>query len=100
MDTFKDIIDAWPSRKELAKDCEVKVDIINKWYERDAIPAHKDVHLVECAPGHGIDLSFEKLARMRSRRKLRTNCPQLLSEPVGGNPEKPNGVAPAQHPVS
>lgn len=35
--TFRDVIDAWPTRRDFAFDVEATLAAVNKWHEKDSI---------------------------------------------------------------
>jgi DNA-binding transcriptional regulator YhcF (GntR family) len=55
------IIEKWPSQRQMARDLDVSHFAVNKWYKRDAIPSEHWRRLVEEAQKRGIYLSYEML---------------------------------------
>ena len=49
MESYRDIIDAWPSRRALAEDLGVDYETVKKWRQRDSIPAAHWPALVKAA---------------------------------------------------
>jgi len=72
MQTFTDIIDAWPSRQILAEDLQVGVTKIAVWRHRRSIPPAHWLALVEAARHRGVNgVSLEDLARIAAERAER-----------------------------
>jgi uncharacterized protein YjcR len=67
MNTFKDVIDQWPSVDDLATDLDEKPATVRKWKQRDSIPADRWALLLVAAKNRrirGIDeVKLVKLAR-------------------------------------
>ncbi len=61
------IIDRWPSRRELADDMSRPTTAIDMWAFRNAIAGKFDVALVAAAKRRGIYLTYEELAQTRHR---------------------------------
>lgn len=65
MTSYRDIIDAWPSRAVLAQDLGQKLVTVHKWYARGSIPGQFDCQILVAAPGRGVELTAEGLAELR-----------------------------------
>jgi hypothetical protein len=68
MSRFQEIIEQWPSRRELASDVGVALHVVHHWHHRGRIPGAYDAALVDAAARRGIALGFEDLAKARSHR--------------------------------
>ncbi|KII11384.1 hypothetical protein [Phaeobacter sp. S60] len=64
--SFKDIIDLWPSRKELAEDVGASLMAVHHWHGRDRIPAEYDAKLLDAACARNIPLHWRRLMDLRS----------------------------------
>jgi hypothetical protein len=65
-ESHKAIIDAWPSRADLAADMGVSYDTVKKWHQRNSIPSHWWTRLVRHAIKRDIaGVSFEVLDATR-----------------------------------
>jgi len=75
MNSFRDIITVWPTRREMALElgAGTTVDRVHKWHQRNHIPGEMDVHLVPALARRGVNVSFEQLARMRADRVSSTS---------------------------
>lgn len=65
MQSFQDIIDAFPSRRHLAEKMGVQVEAVQKWRQRNSIPPEYDLRLVDAASAAEISLGLEDIARLR-----------------------------------
>jgi predicted nucleic acid-binding protein len=68
MSRFQQIIEQWPSRRDLAEDVGVNLYAVHHWHHRNRIPANYDAALIEAASRRGIALGFEDLALARAHR--------------------------------
>lgn len=69
MKKFKDVIDSWPSRREMAEDLIVRVKRINNWHERNSIPSTHWMQIVSSADKRGIQgVTLEVLADIKNRQ--------------------------------
>lgn len=66
MKRFQEIIEQWPSRRELAEDVGVNLYAVHHWHNRGRIPARYDADLVRAAKRRKIRLDFADLALARS----------------------------------
>ncbi len=77
METFTQIIDAWPSRVVFAADCRVETGLVNQWRRRDSIPSIYWLTIVEAAIVRGIGgITYELLAQL-AHRKLKEETEYL-----------------------
>jgi hypothetical protein len=68
MQTFNEIIDAFPSAKDLASDLGEKPTLIAVWKHRDSIPVARWLEVVAAADRRGIrGVTLEALARIAAR---------------------------------
>lgn len=65
--TFRDIIELWPSPDALAGELGAKAETVRKWRQRESIPAEWWVPVIEAGKAHGKDLSAEQFAAIASR---------------------------------
>lgn len=66
MQKFQEIIERWPSRRDLADDLGVNLYAVHHWHNRGRIPARYDASLIEAATRRDIALGFADLALARS----------------------------------
>ena len=66
MHKFQEIIERWPSRRELAEDVGVNLYAVHHWHNRGRIPARYDAALVKAAKRRKIRLDFSDLAMARA----------------------------------
>ena len=64
MQSFREIIAAWPTRREMAEELGVSVARVHKWHEREQIPGEMDVRLVPALKRRGVRVSYEDIARL------------------------------------
>jgi len=64
MNTFRSLIDLWPSLGELAKDSGQSYETVCKWRQRDSIPAIHWMTIIQAAKKRHIYVSAESLASM------------------------------------
>lgn len=72
--SIKDLIDLWPSRRELASDItalgsEVDVERVHGWAKTNSIPAKYHRRLIQSAVARGIAVSADLLADLH-------DCPE------------------------
>lgn len=79
MDSFRDVIDKWPSRDEMADDLGEKVGTIHKWYARDRIPSEKWSALVEAGKKRRIKITIQQFAAISSRRGRAKPAPKVAA---------------------
>ena len=70
--TIPDLIDLWPSRRELADDCStaedaVTVDRVHKWAKAHSIPAKYHLRIVQASARRGFPVTAMCLARLHDR---------------------------------
>lgn len=65
--SFVALIEQWPSLAEFAKDVGQKRDAVQKWKQRDSIPAAHWLTIVRAAEARGIDVSINDLAAIRQQ---------------------------------
>lgn len=68
MDSFRGVIEKWPSPAALAGDLGENTDAVRKWHTRDRIPAEKWSALIEAAKKRRIRINIQFLASLSSRR--------------------------------
>lgn len=66
MRSFREIIDAFPSRQEFGDSIGVSLDAVNKMHQRDSVGAKHDSNIVAACVERGIPVGYEVLARIRS----------------------------------
>lgn len=66
MKRFQEIIEKWPSRRDLAEDLGVNLYAVHHWHNRGRIPARYDAALVGAAKARDISIDFADLAMARS----------------------------------
>ncbi len=67
MRTFRQVIDRWPSRAELARDLGVPAQNVRKWYFRDNIPGNVWWRLAQRAIMRNIPITISELAYIANR---------------------------------
>lgn len=67
--TFRDIIDLWPSPDALAGEVGSKAETVRKWRQRDSIPAEWWLPVIEAGKTHGHDLTTDAFAGLAARSK-------------------------------
>lgn len=60
--THRDIIDLWPTQRELAHEIGAPYENVRKWRQRSRIPPSAWIDIVQAAGARGLDLSVEELA--------------------------------------
>jgi hypothetical protein len=69
MDSFRDIIDRWPSRSALGEEAGASASLVSKWWQRDSIPSEYWIGIVGAAERRGISgVNTESLARLAARK--------------------------------
>ena len=77
MQSFTEIINAWPHPSKLAEDCGVTPALVAVWKTRDTIPAQYWNWVVTGAARRGIEgVSFEALDRLTRARRPKPTAPQ------------------------
>lgn len=64
----RDVVAMWPSRDDLAADCDVEPIAVYRWERRNRIPPHRYRLLLDAAKRRGIPLSPETLFQMETGR--------------------------------
>lgn len=67
---FRDVIDAWPSRRDLAREAAVTLHLVNKWHEKDSIRGIYFAAIIrasEARHGPGERVTAEVLVRLAAR---------------------------------
>lgn len=67
--TFRDVIEMWPSREELAEDVGISYQGVSKWVYRKEIPPSIWPELVAAAIRRGYPVTFDSLNAIRNARK-------------------------------
>jgi len=62
----RQIIDMWPSRRDLALDAGRSPITVNSWFQRNRIPPEVFSRLCRAAARRGINLTADDLARSRA----------------------------------
>ena len=69
MESFKDIINLWPSPQELADDLGENLHAVRKWRERGSIPSDRWLDLVEAAKRRHYRVTLNLLAEIGKKAK-------------------------------
>jgi hypothetical protein len=67
--SFRDIIDLWPSPDALAGEVGSKAETVRKWRQRDSIPAEWWLPVIEAGKARGHALTADTLAALAGRSK-------------------------------
>ncbi len=67
MQSFRDIIDLWPTPDALAAQIGEKAWTVRKWKQRNKIPGEHWMSVAKAACGQGIDVTIEQMAALASR---------------------------------
>jgi hypothetical protein len=65
--TFQDVIDLWPTARDLGEDLGEKTATVHKWRQRNAIPGDQWLALYHAAKARGYRVSLTSLAQMGAR---------------------------------
>ena len=68
--SFRDVVNAWPTRDALAKDVGANLWLVLKWPQRDWIPAEWWLALLKTKTAREVGLTAEDLLRLASGRRL------------------------------
>lgn len=68
IDTIRDLIEAWPSRAQLADDVGASLDSVHKWATRQVIPRHYQALVLSAAAARDIPITAERLVEINARR--------------------------------
>jgi hypothetical protein len=69
MNTFSEVIRAWPSVVKLAEELNEKPETVRKWRTRNSIPASKWQALVKSARRHRIPIGIIALSKIAADDK-------------------------------
>lgn len=69
MQTFRAVIDSWPSRTVLADDVGVTRGLVQQWWNRDRIPDDWWRAVVAAAGRRGLGVTLELLAQLAEQRR-------------------------------
>lgn len=70
METFRDIINLWPSAEDLGRDIEIPGGLVRLWRRRDNIPAAHWIDIVTAAEARPIPgVTLERLATLAKVRE-------------------------------
>ena len=64
--TAREIVDRWPSRKELASDLSAETVTVHRWVQRNSIPGWYDARILNAAKTRGIKLTADELVMHRA----------------------------------
>lgn len=68
--TVRDLIDAWPSRKEFAADIEVSVERVQKWAQLGTIPARFWARIIRHGALRSVAVTADDLVRLHDQGDL------------------------------
>jgi len=70
MEGFRDVIDMWPTRTELAKDCQVSEQVVHKWHMRNSVDSkHWSDLLSSAKKRHLSSINAELLIEISAKNK-------------------------------
>jgi len=64
MNSFRDVIDLWPSMAEMARQAHVTHGTVKQWRRRNSIPSRYWLRLVLLSDLHGYGVSWGRLAEI------------------------------------
>ncbi len=67
LDSFRTVIELWPSREALASDLQVRASAVSKWWQRDSIPAERWSSLLETGVAKSKGVTAETLTALAAR---------------------------------
>lgn len=67
--SFRDIIDLWPSPDALAGDVGAKAETVRKWRQRDSIPAEWWLPVIEAGRKQGHEVTADLFTQLAGRSK-------------------------------
>jgi len=70
MQTFRDIIDLWPTPDVLATEIGENVWTVRKWKQRGRIPASRWIAVANAARAKGNLITAEQMAKMVAREAV------------------------------
>lgn len=75
--TFRDVIRLWPSKEALASDVSVRLPAVNKWWQRDRIPAERWSAILSTDKARSSGVTSETLVALAARdnAEVRTCAP-------------------------
>lgn len=65
--TFRDVIDLWPSKKDLASEIGVTLAVVTKWWQRYSIPAERWSAILSTSVARDAGLTSDKLTELAAR---------------------------------
>lgn len=65
--TIKDLIDLWPTRKDLAGDLGTSLDRVHKWAASGCIPARYHAGVLRAATHRGFVVTADDLVRLHDQ---------------------------------
>tara|TARA_R110000824_G_scaffold393340_1_gene592451 strand:- start:201 stop:416 length:216 start_codon:yes stop_codon:yes gene_type:complete len=69
MNSYKEIIEQWPSAQEFGTDVGVTGSLARVWKSRNTLPPRHWNLVVEKGQARGIDISLDLLAELAERRE-------------------------------
>jgi hypothetical protein len=66
--SFRDVVDLWPTRVQLARDLNLSYQTVVSWHVRDAIAPRHWHAIVAAAETRGIPLSYTRLRTIHNKR--------------------------------
>ena len=67
IETVKDLIDLWPTRKVLAEDVATTKERVDKWAQTGSIPARFHAAVLRAATVRGFEVTADDIVRMHDR---------------------------------
>ena len=67
---MKHIFNKWPTLVEFAKDIGKPYPTVAAWSQRNSIPAHYDLVMIDRATSRGFDLTLEEIAAARQQAHM------------------------------
>lgn len=64
--TVRELIDLWPSRRELADDIGTTVERVQKWARFQSIPAKYHLAVLEAAERRGLAVTADLIVRLHA----------------------------------
>ncbi len=62
--TVRELIDCWPTRRELAADIGAPTDRVHKWAQSGSIPARYHARVLAAAQRRGFAVTAERIIQM------------------------------------
>lgn len=66
--TFREIVELWPSPDALAEDIGAKFETVRKWRQRDNIPAEWWLPVIDAAKARNLVLTSDQFAAIAARK--------------------------------